>query len=250
MSTERPRGAANPVPAGVSVFAPVHAIVPAAGRGERFGATQAKQFVTVAGRPLLAWTLDRLLSAGVASVVVALPAEDLEPLRVQYSTDDRVLVVAGGATRQASVAAALEASPAGADDLVAVHDGARAAVDPADLLRVFAAAASTGAAILGRPTTDTVKRVAGERVVGTVDRRELFLAETPQVFRRDLLERALATARRDRFVGTDEASLVERLELGERPAIVAVAAERPNPKLTYESDRELFERLLGEESAR
>jgi 2-C-methyl-D-erythritol 4-phosphate cytidylyltransferase len=246
MDPRRPRGAADRAPAGVSV--PVHALVPAAGRGERFGG--AKQFAPVAGRPLLAWTLERLLAAGVASVVVALPETELEPARRFLPADARLRLVAGGATRQASVAAALAASPAAGDDLVAVHDGARAAVAPADLRRAFAAAARAGGAILGRPATDTVKRVEDGRVLGTVERSALFLAETPQVFRRATLERAFEAARRDRFLGTDEASLVERLPPGERPEIAAVAAERPNPKLTYESELALVERLLAEEEER
>ncbi len=254
MTTERPRGAADPVPAGVSASDPapftVHALVPAAGRGERFGGAVAKQFVTVAGRPLLAWALDRLLAAGVVSVVVALPEEELERVRLEMTRDPRVRFVVGGVTRQASVAAALEASPAAPDELIAVHDGARAAVDLIDLERTFAAAALSGGAVLGRPMTDTVKRVDDGRIVGTLDRRALFVAETPQVFRRSVLESAIAAARRDRFVGTDEASLVERLGGDVSAGITAVVAERPNPKLTYESDLSLFEHLLGVESER
>jgi 2-C-methyl-D-erythritol 4-phosphate cytidylyltransferase len=241
MSSNRPP---DKLPAGVSF----HALVPAAGRGERFGGDLPKQFVAVAGRPLLAWTLDRLLATAAASVVVALPAEELEECRARLPADERVRLVVGGSTRQASVASALEASPAGPDDLVAVHDGARAAVDLGDFERTVAAARLARGAVLGRAMTDTVKRVAADRIVGTADRRELFLAETPQVFPRSLLERALAAARRDRFLGTDEASLVERLEEDEGAGIVAVSAERPNPKLTYESDLSLLERLLGGES--
>jgi 2-C-methyl-D-erythritol 4-phosphate cytidylyltransferase len=248
MPIERPRGAADPDPAGVFIGPRVHAIVPAAGRGERFGGATVKQFVSIAGRPLLAWTLDRLLAAGVGSVVVALPEDELESVRPRLSSDPRIRFVVGGSTRQASVAAALEASPAEPDELVAVHDGVRAAIDLGDLERTFAAALLAGGAVLGRPMTDTVKRVEGSRIVETVDRRELFLAETPQVFRRSLLERALDAARRDRFVGTDEASLVERLGEDERGGIAAVVAERPNPKLTYDSELSLFERLLRGES--
>lgn len=238
----------EPVPAGL-VF---HAVVPAAGRGERFGGSVSKQFQLVAGRPLLAWTVERLLAAGAASITLALPDEELDRVLAEFSGDPRVRAAAGGATRQASVAAALEACPATADELVAVHDGARAAVDPDDVRRAVAAARG-GGAVLGRPMTDTVKQLNSNGAIGgTLDRRTLFLAETPQVFRRALLERALAAAARDRFVGTDEASMVERLgsDEGGGEGIVAVVASRPNPKLTFESDRALLERLLGNEEGR
>lgn len=98
--------------------------------------------------------------------------------------------------------------------------------------------------------TDTVKQLnTGGFVAATLDRRTLFLAETPQVFRRALLERALAAAARDRFVGTDEASLVERLGREVAGGIAAVVASSPNPKLTFEGDRALLERLLVESEA-
>lgn len=241
MSSSRPPGAASPVPADVRF----HAIVPAAGRGERFGARRPKQLLEIAGRPLLAWTVERLRAAGAASIVVALPEDELAAAGWLAAAGARV--VAGGLTRQASVAAALEASPAAPDELVAVHDGARAAIAPDDVRAVVAAAAASGGAVLGRGVTDTIKEVDGGQVLATVDRARLFRAETPQVFSRATLMRALALAARDRFVGTDESSLVERLgDVG----IVAVAARAPNPKLTVAEDLEAMRRLLaGEEKA-
>lgn len=153
----------------------------------------------------------------------------------------------GGATRQASVAAALAASPALAGDLIAVHDGARAAVAPEDVRATVVAAAASGGAVLGRTVGDTVKEIEAGRIVSTVDRAHLFRAETPQVFRRQVLERALARAAHDRFVGTDESSLVERL--GEIE-IVAVQAGSPNPKLTFREDLAAMTHLLAPEKAR
>ena len=235
------RTAPQPPPPRDPAAPALHALVPAAGRGERFGGGVPKQFLPIAGRPLVAWTVARLLEAGCASVVVALPDDRLAG-SAELSADPRVAFVAGGATRQASVATALEASPARADDLVAVHDGARAAVAASDFAATAAAAARAGGAVLGRAVTDTVKAVEDGRVVATVDRSRLFRAETPQVFRRDTLERALEAARRDRFVGTDEASLVERLE---GVSIAAVEARHPNPKLTYREDLEALERALA-----
>jgi 2-C-methyl-D-erythritol 4-phosphate cytidylyltransferase len=230
-------------PAAVAAGSLVHALVPAAGRGERFGGSVPKQLLEIGGRPLVAWTVEGLLAAGCASLVVALPEEAVAGAAARFGSDARVTYVAGGATRQASVALALAASPARAGDLVAVHDGARAALAGRDFAAAVAAARARGGAVLGRAVTDTVKEVADGRVVRTVDRTRLFRAETPQVFRRADLERALEAARRDRFVGTDEASLVERLGDVE---IAAVEAAGPNPKLTWAEDLGAVERLLRE----
>jgi len=243
MIDPRPPGAVATVPAGVVV----HALVPAAGRSERFGGTTPKQFRLLRGRSLLAWTVRRLLDAGCASVVVALPEEALAEGH-GLELDPRLRLVAGAATRQASVAEALAASPAAAHDLVAVHDGARAALAHSDFAATLAAAAAArDGAVLGRAPTDTIKELADGRIVRTVERARLFRAETPQIFRRELLERALEAARRDRFQGTDEAALVERLGATE---IAAVEARRPNPKVTYPEDLALVERILAAESER
>lgn len=219
----------------------VHVVVPAAGRGERFGGPIPKLFVEVAGRPVLAWTIDRLLAAGARSVTVALAAERAaEPPR-WLAADARVRCVEGGETRQASVALALAACPAAADELVAVHDGARPVLASEDLARVCAAAREADGAVLGRAVADTLKRVADGRIAGTVDRRGLFRAETPQVFKRATLEEALRRAAVDRVVGTDESSLVERLA-GAR--VVAVEARFANPKVTVAADLRVVEQLL------
>ena len=234
------------VPSGTA-GTPLHAIVPAAGRAERFGTGELKQLSRVAGRPLVAWTVERLLAFGCASVVVAFPEEVLAAARHALPDDPRVSTVTGGATRQASVASALAESPAAAEQWVAVHDGARAVVALSDLAVALIAAEAGDGSVLGRDLTDTLKRVEEGRIVETLDRRALFRAETPQIFRRRTLERAFEAARRDRFVGTDEASLVERLG-GMR--IAAVRAEYPNPKLTYPEDLAEIERLLDREAAR
>lgn len=148
----------------------------------------------------------------------------------------------GGASRQQSVAACLASSPDDVD-LVLVHDGARPAVSIRDVVATIAAVGEDDGAVLGRPVADTLKRLDGSRVTGTVDRRPLFRAETPQVFRREVLDRALEISARDRFVGTDEASIVERLE-GVR--INATMATGPNPKLTHRQDLRWLELLLKE----
>jgi 2-C-methyl-D-erythritol 4-phosphate cytidylyltransferase len=216
------------------------ALVPAAGRGERFGGDLPKQFLPIAGRPMLAWTLERLLAAGVERVIVGLPPDRLAgDLAVIDSS--RVEWIAGGATRQETVARCLAAGAGDDDDLIVVHDGARPAVALDDIAATLEAARHADGAVLGRQLADTLKRLEGERIETTVDRHGLFRAETPQIFRRAIFARALAAAARDRFEGTDESSLVERLP-GAR--IIAVVAQHPNPKLTEPADRGLLERLL------
>lgn len=219
---------------------PVHAVVPAAGRGLRFGGTLSKQFESIAGQPLLAWTVGRLLAAGVDSVTVALPA-DVAAAPPDWLRDSRVHTVAGGESRQESVTAALAASPAKKQELVLVHDGARPALDFADLAAVCQAVLSADGAVLGRGASDTLKLLEQGVIVGTVDRSRVFRAETPQVFRRELLERAIEAALAVGFAGTDEAALVERLP-GLR--VLAVEAMAPNPKLTTPADLPLVRALL------
>ncbi|MBZ0115058.1 MAG: 2-C-methyl-D-erythritol 4-phosphate cytidylyltransferase [Thermoanaerobaculia bacterium] len=222
----------------------VVALIPAAGSGRRFGGDVPKVFLRVDGRTLLQHSVSRLAAAGVRRFVIAVDAER----RAQVENDVEVLVessgstgliidslhvVLGGADRQGSVGACLEGSGAASDDFVLVHDAARPAVAVDDVKRTIDAASSGDGAVLGRSLTDTLKRVDGDRIVGTVDRTGLFRAETPQVFRLDVFRHACAKAKRDGFVGTDEASLVER-DAGLR--ILRVEAQAENPKLTHPSD--------------
>jgi 2-C-methyl-D-erythritol 4-phosphate cytidylyltransferase len=154
-----------------------------------------------------------------------------------------VHVVEGGETRQESVENAL-ASLSSAPDLVAVHDAVRPFIDTELVERVIAEAAITGAAIVGIVPVDTVKRVQLHHIRATLPREHLVLAQTPQVFRLDLLKRAFEQARRDNFTGTDESSLVERLEEAE---VSVVQGSDRNIKITKPSDIELARLFLAEE---
>jgi 2-C-methyl-D-erythritol 4-phosphate cytidylyltransferase len=220
---------------------PIHAVIPAAGRGDRFGNDVPKQFMVIAGQPVLAWAIRRLLASGVAEVVVAVAEEFLDEAAKRVLDDPRVKWVVGGPSRQESVIAGLAAVAGDAEGLIVVHDGARPAVAVEDVKATIQAAQREGGAVLGRPVSDTLKRIEEGAVVKTVDRRGLFRAETPQVFRRGVLERAVELSRREGFQGTDEATLVERLP-GAR--IAAVNAVYPNPKLTVPGDLPLIESLL------
>ena len=219
--------------------AQIHALIPASGRGARFGGVLPKQFREVLGRPLLWWSVLRLREAGVQRFVVAVPGDLLELAAQALAGLSGVRLVAGGATRQASVRCCLDACEGGSDELVLVHDAARCAVDPEDVVATILEARNGGAAILGRPVTDTIKRVVDGHIVATEDREQLFRAETPQVFVRRLLEEGYR--RVGEIEATDESALVERIGA---IAIRAVVARQPNPKVTWEGDLVLVESLL------
>ncbi|MCY3927383.1 MAG: 2-C-methyl-D-erythritol 2,4-cyclodiphosphate synthase [Acidobacteria bacterium] len=225
----------------------IHAIVPAAGEGRRFGGGRPKQFSLLLDRPVLAWTVERVASVPMVDrVVVAAPAgkvrETQEMLAAEVTSRPGldVTAVEGGARRQDSVAAALAAAAADPSDWVAVHDGARPCLSAPDLEAVVRAAAESGGAgaVLGRPVSDTLKTVTAGRLGATVDRASLFRAETPQVFRAAALAAALDRAAAQEIEVSDESSLFEP------GSVAAVVASRPNPKLTDPSDRATIEALL------
>ena len=203
-------------------------ILVAAGSGKRFGAPKAS--VELAGRTLL----ERAAAAfdSIPHRVAVLRQQDLATAALEGWT-----LVAGGARRRDSVAAGLAALDPSAD-IVLIHDAARPLVSPEVVARVVAAAALHPAVIPVVPLTDTVKRVDGERVLETVPRADLALAQTPQAFRRPLLTRALAASPED---ATDEAGLVEAL--GE--PVMTVAGSPRNLKITEPMDLLIAEALLN-----
>ena len=215
----------------------VWTIVVAAGSGRRFGGP--KQFVALAGRPLLAWALEAAaeVSTGVVVVVPADRLEHLARLRPQLPGIDAV--VAGGATRSESVRAGLAAVPATAG-IVAVHDGARPLADRAVFRRVIDAVASpdgAAGAIPGVALTDTLRSNDGS----VVDRDTLIAVQTPQAFRAD----ALRQAHQDHSEATDDASLIEAC--GQR--IEVVEGDPANLKVTVPSDLVVAAALLAERDA-
>lgn len=208
------------------------ALLVAAGSGERLGADRPKAFVAVAGRPMAEWSVDALRAAGIADIVAAVPTGHAL---------DGVTCVAGGATRSESVRNALAAAPADADAIV-VHDAARPLVTAAHFTAALAALEKADGAIAAVPVTDTIKEAGRSGVVQrTLERDRLWAIQTPQAFRRDVLERALDVRSELLAQATDDAWLVERG--GGRVVIVPSTPE--NLKITTRHDLRVAELLLG-----
>ncbi|HTS48345.1 MAG TPA: 2-C-methyl-D-erythritol 4-phosphate cytidylyltransferase [Bryobacteraceae bacterium] len=234
----------------------VSVILPAAGLGTRMGrtapekaGTSRKQFMLLEGSPILLHTIRKFVDTPeVAEIVVALRSEDMGWARDLLAAErfsKPVRLVEGGDSRQESVEHALATLGPGTE-LVAVHDAVRPFIEQPVLEKVFAEAAETGAAIVGIVPVDTVKQVHRNKIRQTIPRERLVLAQTPQVFRYDLLKQAFAKAREDNFTGTDESSLVERLDQVE--VSVVMGSDR-NIKITKPSDMDLARLFLAEEMA-
>jgi 2-C-methyl-D-erythritol 4-phosphate cytidylyltransferase len=188
---------------------------------------------------MIDWTLDALRSISFARAVVAVPPS--HESEFEAVVNGRAAVVAGGETRASSVRLALRFLDPGERDLVCIHDAARPLVSAEETRAVIDAAGREGAAIAATPIADTVKRVEAGHVVETPDRRALFAAGTPQVFRADLLRRALSSGEE----ATDEASLLERLGI----AVAIVEVSRLGFKVTTPEDLEMADALLRSREA-
>ncbi len=232
----------------------VSVIIPAAGLGTRMGrgsaeksGTSRKQFMLLANEPVLLHTIRKFASVpAIDEIVLALRAEDCEwatEMLAASKPAKPVRIVPGGDSRQASVENALAAIDS-ATDLVAVHDAVRPFIDRETIEKVIAEASATGAAIVGIIPVDTVKKVHRNKIRQTIPREHLVLAQTPQVFRYGLLREAFSQARADNFTGTDEASLVERLEQVE--VSVVLGSDR-NIKITRPGDMDLARLFLAQE---
>ncbi|MGA3264290.1 MAG: 2-C-methyl-D-erythritol 4-phosphate cytidylyltransferase [Terracidiphilus sp.] len=226
----------------------VFAILPAAGLGTRMAGPQPKQFLILSGLPILIHSLRAFAAVKrVTATYVAVRKPEMERVQAQiaeYGFAGRVHVVEGGDNRQESVSHALAALPAQPDDIVLVHDAVRPLIDAATIDRTIDAVAEYGAAIVGLPAVDTIKQVErtahGALVTSTIPREYIVLAQTPQGFRFGLLQKAFAEAAADGFVGTDEASVVERAGL----PVAVVHGSQVNLKITQPGDLELAEFYL------
>lgn len=209
--------------------------MPAAGSGARLGRVEPKALAPLAGRPLLAMTLDAMRAVPFERMVVAATPDRIAEFEALLGPGERA--VAGGRTRAESVRLAFEALMPVPGDVVCVHDAARPFVTAEEFRRVMAAAARDGAAIAATPIVDTVKRVERDRVAATVDRDGLWAACTPQAFREDVLRRAISGG----GDATDEASLCERLGI----PVSIESVSRLGFKITTPEDLRMAEALAA-----
>jgi len=225
------------------------AIIVAGGSGDRLGREGGKQLAHVWGRPLLYHTLAVFDACpAIDSIVVVVHPDRIEEYMREaidpVGSPKVMAVVPGGETRQQSVAAGLAALP-GSAAIVVVHDGARPLVTPdviTDAVRVLEGDATLAGVVVGHPSFDTLKIVDEDGdVVGTVDRSLFWAAQTPQVFRAEVLRHAYERGRMDDFLGTDDASLVERCQ----GTVRMLAGPRRNIKVTVAEDLAIVEALLG-----
>ena len=224
-------------------------VVPAAGRGARFGAALPKQYLPLAGRTVLSHALERIAAhPRVGGIVVALAPDDRHWGDVTTLSGKRVVTVDGGAERSDSVLAGLSAlcGIVAEDQFILVHDAARPCVRPADISRLIDLGVPAGGALLAAPLRDTLKRAGADgRAVATEARDSRWRALTPQLFRLGELVGALDAARNAGVVVTDEAMAMERL--GHRPLLVEGAED--NIKITTPNDLALAEFILMRQQA-
>jgi len=226
----------------------VFVILPAAGLGTRMAGPQPKQFLMLDGIPILIHSLRAFAAVPrITGIIVAVRKPEMERVQAQvaeYGFAGRVQVVEGGDHRQESVSNALAAIDAAPDDVVLVHDAVRPLIDPATIDRTIDAVIEHGAAIVGMPAVDTIKQVErtahGALITSTIPREYVVLAQTPQGFRYGVLRSAFAEAMADGFIGTDEASVVERAG----HPVAVVHGSQVNLKITQPGDLELAEFYL------
>lgn len=244
----------------------VFVILPAAGIGTRMsagagapGAGQAtpKQFLALSGVPMLVHCLRAFLAVErVAAIYIAVRATEMERVKAQvaeYGLSAKVHVAEGGDIRQQSVGNALARliveTGCAPDDVILVHDAARPLIEPETVERTIDAIAESGAAIVGLPAVDTIKQVDrtahGAIITATIPRERIVQAQTPQGAKCELLQKAFAEAEEDEFIGTDEASLLERAGI----EVAVVAGSPRNFKITQPGDLELAEFYLDREKA-
>jgi 2-C-methyl-D-erythritol 4-phosphate cytidylyltransferase len=224
----------------------VVALVPAAGRGLRMGGSVPKQFLSLGGEPLIVQSLRTLQAAPVVDqIILAVPSADIDYCEKEIVSRHRFTkvtkVVAGGAERQDSVRHALAQVPVDTE-IVIIHDAVRPFMTQGMIAEVVVAARKGGAAIIALPMRDTVKQVRTNGMIErTVDRAPLWLAQTPQAFRRDWIEKAHEKAYAEGIRATDDAFLVEWLGY----AVTVVEGSGENIKVTRPEDMVIGEAILA-----
>jgi len=225
-------------------------IVPAAGKGERFGGKEKKTFAKLDGKPLFIQTLQRFINRDmVCQIILAVAPEDTDTMKSKHGATlgfMGVKLVEGGARRCDTVRAALQVVSDEAD-YVAVHDAARPCVSDQMINAVFAEAEKSGAAILAEPVSSTLKKVGASNIIEeTVSRDGLFLAQTPQVFRKDWITQAYAEFSTDEEDITDDEQMVSKAG----HAVAVVMSDATNLKITTKGDMSLAQAILKSRPAK
>ena len=225
---------------------PTHAIILAGGTGSRMGTETPKQFLPLAGRPVILWSIETMASvSSVDRIIITIPDEHTEKMRAilkGHSIEDRITLVTGGATRQGSVYNGLTALDCDDNDIVLIHDSARPFIEKETIEECIKGAADTGAAGVYVPATDTMAEVRDGLVTAIPDRKLMYRTQTPQAFRFSLIMEAHEKARaRGRAHYTDDVSLV--MDSGHD--VSAVTGNDTNIKITTPVDYELA-RIIAE----
>src|SRR5208283_843032 len=224
----------------------VLAIIPAAGSGLRMGGTTPKQFLSLEGIPIFVHTLRKFAASdAIDEIFLGLRPEEMDRASQEIALQNiskPVRLVAGGDSRQETVARCLDQA-APETDVVVVHDAVRPFVELAMIQQIVDAARKDGAAILGIPSVDTVKKVERQTITGTMPRQRIVLAQTPQAFRYTTLRKAFDRALSEGYFGTDESSLVEH----DGHDVKVIMGSDLNIKITKPSDLPLARLFIAQE---
>jgi 2-C-methyl-D-erythritol 4-phosphate cytidylyltransferase len=221
------------------------ALIVAGGSGKRMGHDRSKQYLMLGGVPIIVHTLRTFMEASsIDDIVLVVPERDIDYVKLsiieQYGISKVTHMIAGGRKRQDSVRNGLEAMSNDCH-VVVIHDGVRPFVSEELINTSVMKAIEDGAVTVGVPVKDTVKSVTGDGIIKeTLDRQELWLTQTPQTFTREIIQQAYRRAYEDNFYGTDEASLVERMNI----KVTMVNGSYENIKITTAEDLAIGEYIL------
>ncbi len=220
----------------------ISVILPAAGSGTRMKAAGRKQFLRVQGRPLMQHTIDVFTGIpGLREIIIVHPPGEAENIKrlLDLNTDIHIIFTQGGARRQDSVENGLKVS-SDQSQIIVVHDAVRPLVKPATITNAVQTARRCGSALVAIPVTDTIKRVADGRVIETVERSDLWRAQTPQVFSRELLIQGFRIIHEQGRDVTDDCAVVEAADA----VTEIVTGDEENIKITTREDLQLMEYIL------
>lgn len=221
------------------------ALIVAGGSGRRMRHKAPKQYIHLNGRPILSWTLSAVAACKqIEALVLVVPTPDIPYCRSEIlpkaNINKKIKIVGGGSERQSSVFMGLQAIEE-KSAIVAIHDGVRPFINPDHIDSCITEARQSGACILGLPAYDSLKTVRNHQIEHSIPRDTVWLAQTPQVFRLELIREAHAQATADGYIGTDDAALVERLG---HPVSVRPGS-RLNIKITDPDDLRLARSIAG-----